>query len=192
MARPVESDDEDDPIVAEYDVYITPESDDHLYLLQYPNRDRDMPYNERNQSAPTEMRIKPQTGFLEVDVDFGFDHSHFIPTKGVMWGDAIKTARESGLNAYGVASGFGKGGRINELSAASAQRQPADEAAIDDMAHNLDLAVENGSILDKQTFGGQIIRPEPRQPTYMLGAFRGSEFHVLIDFRSSRSRGASS
>jgi DNA-directed RNA polymerase III subunit RPC5 len=183
MARPVESDDEDDPIVAEYDVYITPESDDHLYLLQYPNRDRDRPYNERSQSAPTEMRIKPQTGFLEVDVGFGIDHSYCVPTKVVMWGDAIKTARESGLNAYGVASGFDKGGRINELSAASAQRQPADEATIDDMAHNLELAVENGSILDKQTFGGQIIRPEPRQPTYMLGAFRGSEFHVLIDFR---------
>jgi DNA-directed RNA polymerase-3 subunit RPC5 len=183
MAGPVESDDEDDPIVAEYDVYITPENDDHLYLLQYPNRHRDKPYNERNQSAPAEMRIKPHTGFLEVDVEFGVDESHFIPTRGVTWGDALKTARESGLNAFGVASGFGKGGRISELSATSAQRQPADEAMIDDMAHNLELAVESGSILDKQTFGGQIILPEPGQPTYMLGAFRGSEFHVLTDFR---------
>jgi DNA-directed RNA polymerase-3 subunit RPC5 len=179
MARP-DSDDEDDPIVAEYDVYITPENDDRLYLLQYPNRERDKPYNERNQSAPTEMRIKPDAGFLEVDVGFGIDHSYFNPTRGVTWGDALKTARESGLAAFGVASGFGKGGRISEMSAAGAQRQPADEATIDDLVHDLDRAVETGSILDKQTFGGQIIRPEPRQPTYMLGAFRGSAFHVLI------------
>jgi DNA-directed RNA polymerase-3 subunit RPC5 len=177
-------DDEDDPIVAEYDVYITPESDEHIYLLQYPNRERGRPYNEENKSAPTELRIKPKTGFLEVDVDFGIYHHYFDRTKGVTWGDSVDTAKESGLNAFGVASGFGKGGRTNDLFAAGAQRRPADEATIDNMVAEFEDTADKGSVLDKQTFGGQIIRPEERQPTYMLGAFRGSESDALIPSQS--------
>lgn len=165
--------DEDDPIVAEYDVYITPENDDNLYLLQYPDRERDKPYNERNQSAPTEMRIKPHTGFLEVDVGFGTG-PNFYKQRAVAWGVALNTANESGLKEFGVASGFGKAARMNELS--SAQRQPADEATIDDMVQDFDHHVQSGFVRPEQVFGGQIVRPEPRQPTYMLGAFRGSEF----------------
>src|ERR1700744_276319 len=110
----MDTDDEDDPIVAEYDVYLTPEDDDRLYLLQYPNRDLDMAYNARNLSAPTEMRIKPDAGFLELDIGLGIDHDYFVPVRGVTWGAALKTAKESGLTAFGVASGFGKGGRISE------------------------------------------------------------------------------
>jgi DNA-directed RNA polymerase III subunit RPC5 len=176
-----EAKDEDDPIVAEYDVYITPENDEHIYLLQYPNRERDMPYNARNQSAPTEMRIKPRTGFMEVDVDFGISHRFFEKTRGVTWGDAMKTAKEGGLNAFGVASGFGKGGRTNEIFAAErAQLQATNEEKIDNMVSNFEETAERGSVLDRQTFGGQIVRPEPRQPTYMLGAFRGSEYVSLV------------
>jgi DNA-directed RNA polymerase III subunit RPC5 len=173
-------DDDDDSIVAEYDVYITPESDEHIYLLQYPNRERGRPYNEDYNSAPTELRIKPRTGFMEVDVDFGIYHKYFDRAKGVTWGDSVNTAKESGLNAFGVASGFGKGGRTNDLFAAGAQRRPADEATIDNMVSEFEDTAYKGSVLDRQTFGGQIIRPEERQPTYMLGAFRGSECHVLI------------
>jgi DNA-directed RNA polymerase-3 subunit RPC5 len=168
-------DDEDDPIVAEYDVYITPEDEEHIYLLQYPNRERDMPYNVQHESAPTEMRIKPHTGLMEVDVAFGTDHNHFDRIRGVTWGAALKTASDAGLKSFGLAAGFGKGGRPNDLLAADrVQIQPVGEERIDDMVADFEDSVEKGSVLEKQTFGGQIIRPEERQPTYMLGAFRGS------------------
>ena len=57
---------EDDPVVKTYDLFVSNQLKDHIYLLQYPLRLPTDQYAE--ESAPFEARIKPNEGTLELDV----------------------------------------------------------------------------------------------------------------------------
>ncbi|KAF2671697.1 hypothetical protein BT63DRAFT_452200 [Microthyrium microscopicum] len=170
--------DEEDYVVAEYDVLITPETAQQIYLMQYPTRDRKAPYNEANNSQPLEMRIKPHAGFMELDIGFNTGE-HFDKRKGVLWGESLRATEKLGANSFGVASGFGKGNKSNESMVADSSRA-ADEEKLRDMLQDFDHSVGEGKVLMKQTLGGQIIRPQPGRPMYMLGAFRGTELHLSM------------
>jgi hypothetical protein len=61
-----EEDHSDDPIVKSYDVFISNQLKDHIYLLQYPIRNPDEEYY--SQSAPYNARIKPNEGSFDLDV----------------------------------------------------------------------------------------------------------------------------
>lgn len=65
---PSSEDDEydDDPVVKTYDVFVSDQLKDHIYLLQYPIRSQDEQYYA--ESAPLEARMKPKEGTLELDV----------------------------------------------------------------------------------------------------------------------------
>ncbi|KAF2428255.1 hypothetical protein EJ08DRAFT_615264 [Tothia fuscella] len=167
--------DEADPVLAEYDVFISPELSEQIYLVQYPNRSRDQPYNDRTNSKPLEVRIKPQTGFMEVDISTTV-YVNFDKTKGVMWGEALKTAKDSNIHAFGMAAGFGKGSRPTDIHIERAGRRGG--RGVQTEIANFETANQNGNVLNKQTLGGQIIQPEPGMPLYMLGAFRGNELHL--------------
>ena len=91
LAAAVKAD--DDPVLAEYDVFLTPPIQEHIYLLQYPNRPRNRPYNNHYGATPHEMRIKPSSGFLEVDVKLN-TQLNFNKYLGLKWGDAVATSHE--------------------------------------------------------------------------------------------------
>jgi hypothetical protein len=57
---------DDDPIVKSFDVFVSDQLKEHIYLLQYPIRNPEEPYSD--EYKPSEARIKPQEGLLEVDV----------------------------------------------------------------------------------------------------------------------------
>jgi DNA-directed RNA polymerase-3 subunit RPC5 len=79
--EPISSSDEeldDDPILKTYDVFISDQLKDHLYLLQYPIRNPDEQYYD--ESAPYEGRIKPKEGLLELDVPL--DPNNFSLLRG--------------------------------------------------------------------------------------------------------------
>src|SRR5579859_2093158 len=57
---------EDDPVLKTYDVFISDQLKDHIYLVQYPIRNPQEQYSD--DSAPFEARIKPREGTLELDV----------------------------------------------------------------------------------------------------------------------------
>jgi len=61
-----EEESSDDPVVNTYQVFVSDQLKDHLYLLQYPIRNPDEPYY--NQYSPYSARIKPKEGSLEIDV----------------------------------------------------------------------------------------------------------------------------
>jgi hypothetical protein len=68
---------DDDPTVRTYDIFMSDQLKEHIYLLQYPIRNPEDPYC--NDYLPSEARIKPNEGLLEVDVpivkqDFSFLH----------------------------------------------------------------------------------------------------------------------
>ena len=63
-----DEDHDDDPVVQSYDVFISNQLQDQIYLLQYPIRNPDEEYYD--QSAPYTARIKPKEGFdIDVPID---------------------------------------------------------------------------------------------------------------------------
>lgn len=192
--------DEDDPVVAEYDVYITPDREDQkLYVFQYLNRPADQPLTKANNSAPTEMRIKPQSGFIEVDVPIDIHHN-YNRTAGVQWGEALRKTKGFGQTAYGMASGFERAMPRSTNRAGGAEGAPAPPVTVDDdnleeYVNNFEDANEKGHVLNTVTYGGQIIPDNGKGPSYMLGAFRDSAYYqalypyprepLLIDLQTS-------
>ncbi|KAI9723998.1 MAG: hypothetical protein M1812_000716 [Candelaria pacifica] len=173
-------DDAQDPVVREYDIYITPDIEQKLLLLQYPNRHRDQPYTAANNAKPLEIRIKPEAGLAEVDVPLNI-YANYDREKGVRWGEAMrKSNMEKDGGAYGLAAGFGLGStarrpaRVGISSEDAGSREASQEALL----ANFDDANNKGRVLNKQTLGGQINPIEGWTPNYFIGAFRGNELHL--------------
>ena len=163
-------DEENDPVIAEYDVYMTPELQEQIYLLQYPNRDRDKPYIHTSDTSAG-VRIKPKSGFMEIDMETNV-HTSFDKKKGIIWGEAFRQTKESGTDSFGISSGFGKGARAEHFGPdAAAIRSDGD--ATQRLLKDFDRANDGGHVLNKQTLGGSIARTSKGKNILMLGAFRG-------------------
>ena len=160
--------DDDDPIVASYDVYLTnsPSSKDkstsQLFLLQYPaHRPHSKPYNAARSQTPTSLRLKPKSGFLEIDVPI-LQQEHYNVTAGEKYGKAMSESRT--LNSggtHGLAGGF----------------TSTSHSRLRDVPQHDDFP---GSIhsLQTQTLGGKVVAPTARDPIYLLGYFRQNQLHL--------------
>ena len=169
---------DDDPVVAEYDVFITPEMEQQqLYVLQYINRPPDQPFTKATQSEPAELRVKKESGFVEVDVPIDIHHNYNRPA-GVRWGEALRKTKGFGQRAYGIASGFERTMPRATNRTGAGEGAPAAPAAaedddnFEDYVTNFEDANEKGHVLNVQTFGGQIPKDDGKGPSYMLGTFR--------------------
>lgn len=182
-----------DPVTAEYNVYLTPSDEtQQLYLLQYPNRSRKDTF--RRHAFPAAMRIKPSSGFMEMDLPVHF--TNFDRAKGVRWGEALRQAKEEGISGFGVAGGFanitqGKHGALKmkppkpraagiEDGDMEIDGEDGDQDEMDKLLENFEDSVEKGHVLSQQTLGGQILKSEAGKPVYMLGAFRESMFSCFM------------
>ncbi|KAK7527042.1 DNA-directed RNA polymerase III subunit Rpc5 [Phyllosticta citriasiana] len=174
---------EDDPVTAEYDVFITPELQEQIYLLQYPNRDREQPYNDANNCRPLELRLKPEAGFIEVDVPVNV-HMNYDKRKGITWGEAMRKAQDNGESGFGLSAGFSGLSRAAvpargaPTSRADIEDMELEEDAVEQMLLRFEDANDKGHVLNRQTLGGQIMKDEVGKPSYMLAAFRGKELHL--------------
>ncbi|KAF2396543.1 hypothetical protein EJ06DRAFT_533800 [Trichodelitschia bisporula] len=169
---------EEDGVIAEYDVLITPELQERMYLLQYLSRKRSDPYNEQNNSKPLEMRIKPKSGFMEVDIPLS-TNANFDKVKGVVWGEALRSAKENGMASFGLASGFGKGAKGNDLlQSERVSHTKTGEEETQRLLRRFDESVDAGRVLNKLTLGGQIRKPVKGTPIYFMGVFRQNELHL--------------
>ncbi|KAF2496660.1 hypothetical protein BU16DRAFT_525812 [Lophium mytilinum] len=180
-----------DPVIAEYDVFLTPDLEEETYLLQYLNRGKEQPYNERNDMCPLELRVKQESGFIEVDVPVNV-HMNFNRLNGVRWGESLRKAKEEGQTAFGVTAGFerpqvrtglargGAAARGGRAATAEPLKENKDEedAELRELLYRFEDANDKGHVLNKQTLGGQILKQEEGEPKYMLGAFRGKELHL--------------
>lgn len=169
---------EDDPVVADYDVFITPEMSEQLYILQYMNRPPDQPFTRATGCHPTELRYKEQSGFIEVDVPINI-RQHYNRPMGVKWGEALRKTKGFGQKAYGIASGFERAmPRMNRPGAAadgpSAPAVAEEDDNVDEYVAHFEDANEKGHVLNTQTFGGQVVKDDGKGPNYMLGTFRES------------------
>ena len=51
-------------VIAEYKVFWN-HSNKHIMVLQFPNQERNHPYNASTHQKPLELRIKPKSGLVE-------------------------------------------------------------------------------------------------------------------------------
>lgn len=172
--------DDDDPVVASYDVFLTDplasstsDSSSRLFVLQYPLQFRQhyKPYNAANGQAPTSLRVKPHTGFIEVDVPV-VTHKYYNEDTGKKYAKAVVESRivQHG-GSHGLAGGFANG-----------PLQPTDTSSQDQPPR---LAAP----LHSQTLGGKIVTPSQRDPTYLVGCLQGNQIHLshldaLVQMRS--------
>lgn len=171
---------DDDPVIAEYDIFITPDLQEQIYLLQFLNRAPDQPFSQLTRCSPTEMRIKDSSGFIEVDVPVNV-HQSFNKPMGVKWGEAIRKTKEQGQKAWGISGGFERVPPPRQLpsnraggtaSAATPGPHANEDDDIDDYLRNFDDANEKGHVLNSQTLGGQLMKDDSVVAKYMIGTFR--------------------
>ena len=176
-----DSDDPDDPVVAEYDVFVNHQAKGQIHLLQYVNRDGNQPYSEAGNAKPREVRFKPRAGLVEADVPMNV-HSNYDREKGIHWGEAMRKSRlEKGGDSFGLAGGFGigsaSGGRASGagMTARVAGRSyGSEDISQETLLANFDDAINKGRVLDKQTLGGITNSKDAIQPNYYIGVFRNS------------------
>lgn len=182
-AKPNTRDDDDDEVVAEYDLFITAPIREQVLLFQYPNRDRDQPYNTSDEQ-PRELRIKSKAGFVEMDIAQQATDATVDRDKLARWADALSLARERKVDQFGLATGFGKALKPSEQAAllgSDAKNGKGRGKANDDsgMGGGIGEPALPSRKENIQTLGGQIIRPDTGQPIYMQGVFRGSKSNTV-------------
>lgn len=167
-------DDEYDPIVSSYDIYIKPRATQQrqFVVMQFPNRDSSQPYNESNGTAPLAIRMKPKAGMFEMDVPVDPWHN-YDREKGVIMGDALnKSEATKGPGSHGLSAGFGIGAQP-----ASRGRQRAaanEELNTEPLIKNFQDSVQNRKTLVKQTLGGPVGTEEwSSSPVHGWGLSRG-------------------
>lgn len=133
-------------------------------------------------NGPETMRIKPETGHLEMDVRLSTGQN-FNKYQALKWGDALQTARETHNSSatFGAAAGF-QGPRARRTQVQIKDRADRENAIQDNLA-GFEEAKNAGKVLRTQTLGGQIVRHDGQgesgsRPLYFVGAFRGEELHL--------------
>ncbi|KAI1482904.1 hypothetical protein F4774DRAFT_253433 [Daldinia eschscholtzii] len=179
--------DDADPIVASYDVYTNPQLPENrrLLVLQHPNRQGPVraPYKQIS-----EVRVKPKSGFIEVDVPVSYGHTDYDRDKGLRWGSALarSTAAKNG-GSHGLAGGFGVGVPTRGTAAAGGGGGAGGRGAAgkrpDDLERELSMldwseAVRQDKVLRTQTLGGQFAIEKETNCRWMVGVFKGDQLHL--------------
>lgn len=181
-----EEDEDDDPVIAEYEVFVADELQDHLVvLIQYPNQEANESYTAKVHNKPLELRLKPQTGLVEVDVQMDV-MNNFDKRKALTYGKALKQSEllKSG-GSHGLAGGLsaiaGGGHPARRTVGASGDVSDIGPTPEEFLAH-FDHALNTGNAMNKQVMGGQMERKDEEGPIYMIGSFRGSQSTTGTEF----------
>ncbi|KAI9799836.1 MAG: hypothetical protein M1825_004397 [Sarcosagium campestre] len=175
--------DDVDPIVSEYDVYLTETGLDSTHLFQYPNRDAKQPYTLKNYAKPNEVRIKQSASLVELDIPMNvFDN--YDKDKALQWGQALeRTSLDKAGGSHGLAGGFGIGGTLAGVvrSTINDVESGRKDFTAQMLRSNFVEANSNGHVLNKQVLGGQVNPVGERQSGHMVGVFRDRRyFHTPL------------
>ena len=171
-------DSEDDPVVATYNVFLKPALPENQRIILTRT------FHKKPNSAataeggakpppPTELRIKPKTGILELDVPLDLMTSSYDRAKGLKWGVAVANSPllKAG-GSHGLAGGFGIGGPPQKVSA----RRGAHAAAlVEEESQYLDFAeaARQDKVLRHLTLGGECHPPADGAMEAYIGVFHG-------------------
>lgn len=162
------SDDEDDPIVNTFNVFLKPSLPDNkeLVILQYTSKKADNPADITPPHV-LEMRVKPESGFYEVDVPIDVNQA-YDKEKGMAYGDALHRSNEAKKGGgHGLAAGF------NLIPTSQSGARGGRRAGGNDGETQLSWqeAARRDLVLRKQTFGGN--RSAGVRTKEMVGVFQG-------------------
>lgn len=158
-------------VISQFKVFWNDPSPKQVVVLQFPNRDRTQPYNNATSLAPLQIRMKPVTGLVEVDIPLNsLAPGHFNKEKAIEFGSQLarnKVIRQGGN--FGLAGGFGAGGaNIRHVQGAiDASELPEDL----DAAYA--QAVAEGKALNTLTLTGKIQQFREGDPIYAMATFKG-------------------
>lgn len=160
-------------IVAKYRLCINKPTGKRAMLIQYPNRRVGQEYRAACGNKPSEIRIKPKCGLVEVDIPVD-THVEYNKEKGVEYGEAMRKSRllqEGG--SYGLGGGLG----IAPKGTSRADRgvPPPEGPSREKLLENFDDANNKGHVMNKITLGGQIYPFKNGDPIYMAATFREGE-----------------
>ena len=153
-----------------YDLFVNP-STKRVLLLQYPNRDPREVYCDATGHKPIEIRIKPRSGIVEVDIPMT-TRENFDREKGVDFGVALKksqTLQRGG--SYGLPGGLGIG---PNKSARNDEILVPDGPLRDTLLENFEDSNNKGLVMNRITLGGRIVPFKDGDPMYMIATFVGS------------------
>lgn len=158
--------DEDDPVVATFNVFLNPPLPENQKLIALHQSVR---YDEGGSPAfprpPSEVRIKPDSGIIEVDVPLDM-LDNYDREKGMQYGRALRETMEAkGGGSHGLAGGFGVGAPAAPLGRKGDRERERRTEWVDE--------VRADRVLRSQTLGGIIPKKEP--VNYMIGVFQGGE-----------------
>ena len=159
-------------VVRQYKLFIN-DSKKRTMLLQYPNREASQEYRAKNKSKPLEIRIKPKSGVVEVDIPMDI-HSNFDKEKGIQYGEAMRTSQlmQQG-GSYGLAGGMG----IEPSKSKNDRRAPPPETPLyERLLDNFEDSNNKGHVMNKITLGGRVVPFKDGEPIYMLATFKGGKY----------------
>ena len=160
-------------VVAKYRLFINKPTGKRAMLIQYPTRKRGQAYRAAYGNKPLELRIKPKSGIVEVDVPVG-TRDNYDKEKGVVYGQAMRKGRllqEGGSYSLGGGLGIGPKPASRGDHGASALEGPS----LEKLLENFDDANNKGHVLNKSTLGGQIYPLKNGDPIYMVATFKEGE-----------------
>lgn len=164
---------EDDPVIASYDVFLT-DSDVSRYVFQYIDRPQELPYNASRGQKPTVLRMKPETGLVEVEVPIntrkGYDTS-----KGLQYGEALKKSRSARENSFGLAGGFSAGNMAGNPVSSRVKSEAGDVEVFDNKK-----MVDPSQLVHTQPLSGRVKPPEEGDPVHMLATIKGRKCTFLL------------
>ena len=173
------SDSDLDPVIKTYDIYLTTALTPHLHLFQYPVRSSTLPYSHMTGACPTNARMKPQSGVVELDIPINTVRN-YDQEKGRRWGEALRKARlerEARISGSSSTGRVGVGGKRRKIASYNNDYDDDDDGEDeDDIIHaSFEEAKRNGRALMHQTLGAKL---QPDNTRYMVGVFRNSQLHL--------------
>ena len=160
-------------VVTQYRLYVNKPIGKRAMLIQYPNRDIAQEYRVASGNKPSEIRIKPKCGLVEVDIPVD-THVNYNKEKGVEYGEAMRKNRmlqEGG--SYSLGGGLGLGSRPPLRG--DRQALPPEGPSHEKLLDNFDDANNKGHVMNKITLGGQIYPFKNGDPIYMAATFKEGE-----------------
>ncbi|KAI0132375.1 DNA-directed RNA polymerase III complex subunit Rpc37 [Xylariales sp. AK1849] len=166
------SDSDSDPIIASYPVFTNaaPASTRKLLILQHPNKQGSMRTAFQTLS---EVRIKPGSGMIEVDVPLSYHDGSYDRDKGMRWGQSlVRSMNSKSGGSHGLAGGFGVG--------VPAPRGGGRRREEDREIYDWQEAQRRDQVLRTQTLGGQYAGRNAEgdnECRWMIGVFRDGNLH---------------
>lgn len=170
------------PVLKQYKFFIN-DSKKRTLLIQYPNREVGAEYREVNGQKPLELRMKPKTGVVEIDIPMEIQ-VNYDKEKGIEYGEAMRDSRvlQQG-GSYGLSGGLGVG---SKPSAKDARRAPMSEGpSKEKLLDEFEDANNKGHVMNKITLGGRFVPFQDGDPIYMYATFKGGEQYRLNSYNES-------